>query len=171
MSSTKYSCLCMEAPCSRISFTCQDWQLTKGGFRCKSLNHREEVISNLRNGVKRIGCGELQASVNNTRLRKIRFEDSALNLTRFMGLAVMPVQGPITHVGNQSYQAPLFYRRCMIEDDRIRNKEDLEKLFPGLPVFQMPEDAEKLTEMLINLKRPSASDVDKIMEEYGKEEN
>lgn len=58
-----------------------------------------------------------------------------------------------------------------MRDDRIRNKEDLEKLFPGLPVFQMPEDAEKLTEMLINLKRPSPSDVDKIMEEYGKEEN
>lgn len=59
----------------------------------------------------------------------------------------------------------------MIEDDRIRNKEDLEKLFPNIPIFQMPEDAEKLTEMLINLKRPSAQDVDKIMEEYGKEES
>lgn len=59
----------------------------------------------------------------------------------------------------------------MIEDDRIRNKADLEKLFPGIPVFQMPEDAEALTEMLINLKRPKPEDVDKFMEEYGKEES
>lgn len=59
----------------------------------------------------------------------------------------------------------------MIEDERIKNKEDLEKIFPGVPVFIMPEDAEALTDMLINMKRPSASDVDKIMEEYGKEES
>lgn len=83
MSSTNYSCLSMDAPCSRISGVVFS-RLASTGKEVLAwhLNHREEVISNLRNGVRRIGCGELQASVNNTRLRKIRFEDSALNLTR-----------------------------------------------------------------------------------------
>lgn len=56
-------------------------------------------------------------------------------------------------------------------NDRVKTKEDLEKLFPGVPVFIMPEDAEALTDMLINMKRPKAEDVDKIMEEYGKEKS
>jgi hypothetical protein len=55
----------------------------------------------------------------------------------------------------------------MIDDDRIRTKKDLEQLFPDIPVYQMPEDAWKLAELLINLKRPNPQAVDEVMREWG----
>ena len=51
--------------------------------------------------------------------------------------------------------------------DEVRTKEDLEKAFPGIPVYQMPEDMGKLVDALIGLKRPDPKAVDEIMREYG----
>lgn len=50
-------------------------------------------------------------------------------------------------------------------DDRTR--EELEKAFPGIPVYEMPQDIDRLVDALINLKRPDAKAVDEIMREYG----
>ena len=54
-----------------------------------------------------------------------------------------------------------------MRDSRIRTKQELEKAFPGIPVYQMPEDMGKLVDALIGLKRPDPRAVDEIMREYG----
>lgn len=82
MSDFKYKGPDKDVPPSRISGVVSRLASTGKEVLAWHLNHREEVISNLRNGVRRIGCGELQASVTSTRRRILRFTDFALNLTQ-----------------------------------------------------------------------------------------
>lgn len=80
MSDFKYKVLSMDAPPSRISGYMSIRASTGKEVLCEQLANREGVILYLRARVE--ASGELQASVNSTRLRTIRFTDFALNLTR-----------------------------------------------------------------------------------------
>lgn len=59
------------------------------------------------------------------------------------------------------------FRRTMLDKERLESIDDIKKLFPGIPVFQMPADVEALADYLIALRRPDPKTVDEIMREYG----
>lgn len=81
MSDFKYKGLSKDAPPSRISGVVSIEASTGKEVLCEQLANREGVILYLLSRVE--ASGELQASVNDTSARKLRFKDFALNLTRF----------------------------------------------------------------------------------------